>query len=138
MALLTIDEIKVGDSYAEEMVFDAETIAGFIQLTADTAGIHVHQSFSREKKFDDLVVHGFLLSVRFSRILGMELPGEHTVIGSVELNFHAPVYVGDRVKHMVTVTRILKPLGGVLLALRIEKANGAVCAEGKASCVFKN
>lgn len=132
-----MDEIEVGDSYTEEVIFDAETIAGFIRLTGDTAGIHVDQSFSQEKRFDDLVVHGFLLSVRFSRILGMELPGEHTVIGSVELKFHAPVYVGDRVKYTATVTRILKPLGAVLLALRIEKAGGAICVEGKATCVFK-
>lgn len=138
MALLTIDEIKVGDSYSEEVVFDAETVGGFIGLTGDRAGIHVDRIFSREKRFENLVVHGFLLSIRFSRILGMELPGEHTVIGSVELKFHAPVYVGDRVKYTATVTRILKPLGAVLLTLSIEKADGVVCVEGKTTCVFKN
>ncbi len=138
MALLTIDEIKVGDSYTEEALFDDETSARFIRLTGDRARVHVDRAFSREKKFEGLVVHGFLLSVMFSRILGMELPGEHTVIGSINLNFHAPVYVGDRVRYTVTVTRILEPLGAVLLSLRIEKANGAVCVEGKATCVFKH
>ncbi len=133
-----MDEINVGDSYSEEVVFDAETIAGFIQLTADTAGIHVDQSFSQEKRFENLVVHGLLLSVRFSRILGMELPGEHTVIGSIELKFHAPVYVGDKVRYTATVIRILKPLGTVLLSLRIEKSDLALCVDGKATCVFRN
>ncbi len=137
MALLSINDIQVGDSYSEEVLFDEETIARFITLTQDTARIHTNKTFSEQKGFDNLVIHGFLLSIRFSRILGMEIPGENTVIGSIELNFHAPVYVGDTVKYTVTVKRILHPLGTILLDLKIQKLNGTTCVEGKATCVFK-
>jgi acyl dehydratase len=109
----------------------------FAEITGDTAGIHVNRSFSEEKGFDGLVVYGLLLSAHFSRILGMELPGENTVIGSVDLNFHAPVYIGDSVTYTARVRRILRPLSSVLLDLRIEKSDGTLCVEGKASCVFK-
>ena len=138
MALLNIDDIQVGDRHVEEVTFDEEQFSSFINITRDTAGIHTNRAFSREKEFDNLVVHGFLLSVHFSRILGMELPGENTVIGSIDLKFHEPVYLGDVVSYSATVRRILQPLGSVLLDLEIKKSDGPVCVEGKTMCVFKS
>lgn len=137
MATLKIEEISVGDCYEEEKVIDKATILQFINMTKDTAGIHTNVEFSGERGFQDLVVHGFLLSINFSRILGMELPGENTVIGSLELHFHDPVYVGDSIRYSVTVKRILRPLGTVLLDLVIKKTDGTLCVEGKATCAFK-
>ncbi len=137
MALLTLDSIREGDSYSEKVLFDEERIISFIRISQDTAGIHTNQDFSEEKGFEDLVVHGFLVSIPFSRILGMELPGENTVIGTVNLKFHAPVYVGDTVKYSATVKRILTPLGTVLLDLAAQKHDGTICVEGSTSCVFK-
>ena len=138
MALLNIDDINVGDEYTEEIEFDEEQFASFISITRDTAGIHTNRDFSREKRFDDLVVHGFLLSVHFSRILGMELPGENTVIGTIDLKFHEPVYLGDVVRYRATVQRIIQPLGSVMLGLEIRKSSGSICVEGKTMCVFKD
>ena len=92
---------------------------------------------SADELHDALVVHGFLLSLHFSRILGMQLPGENTVIGTIDLKFHDPVYVGDTATFTATVTRILKPLGTVVLELLVTKQDGTKCVEGKTSCVFK-
>lgn len=136
--LLTIDDIKPGDVCTEVVDFTPEKTAAFLQLTRDTAGIHTVESFSREKGFDNLVVHGFLLSLQFSRILGMELPGENTVIGSIQLEFHEPVYVGDRVTFTATVRRIIKPMGVVALDLDVRKSDGTVCVQGKTTCAFKS
>lgn len=133
----SIDDAKVGDRYEERIVFDRDTLAGFIALTRDVAGIHTDRGFSSGKGFENLVVHGFLLSLHFSRILGMELPGEHTVIASIDLGFHEPVYLDDAVTYSAEVTRVLRPLRAVQLALRIEKSTGTLCVEGKSTCAFK-
>lgn len=137
MALLTLDDIKEGDSYSEEILFDKEKITSFILISQDSAGIHVDSDFSKEKGFQHLVVHGFLISIPFSRILGMELPGENTVIGNVSLKFHSPVYLGDMVKYTATVRRVLSPLGTVLLDLNVQKPDGTICVNGTTTCVFK-
>lgn len=137
MALLTLDSIKEGDSYSEEILFDKEKITNFIETSQDTAGIHINRDFSEEKGFQYLVVHGLLISIPFSRILGMELPGENTVIGNISLKFHAPVYLGDMVKYTATVKRILTPLGTVLLDLNVLKPDGTICVDGTTACVFK-
>jgi acyl dehydratase len=135
--LLTIDEITVGQTCTEEIEFTPELVAQFLRLTGDSAGIHTVESFSREKGFDGLVVYGFLLGVQFSRILGMRLPGENTVIGRIEMDFHAPVYIGETVTYQATVRRIIKPLGVVLLDLHVRKPDGTLCVEGKTTCAFK-
>ncbi len=137
MAILSVDEIKVGDSYSEKVHFDEEKVRQFVWFSEDSAGIHVDRSFSEQKGFDNLVVHGLLLSVQFSRILGMELPGENTVIGNINLEFHSPVYVGDTVEFLVTVRRVLKPLGTILLDLKVRKTDGELCIVGKTVCAFK-
>jgi 3-hydroxybutyryl-CoA dehydratase len=137
MALLTLEDIKEGASYSEDILFDKEKIASFIGVSRDSAGIHVDREFSNEKGFQHLVVHGFLISIPFSRILGMELPGENTVIGNISLKFHAPVYLGETVKYTATVKRVLLPLASVLLALNIQKLDGTVCVNGTTTCVFK-
>ena len=135
--LLTIDEITVGQTCTEVVEFTPERIAQFLRLTGDAAGIHTVPSFSRMKGFDGLVVYGLLLSVQFSTILGMQLPGENTVIGRIEMDFHAPVYIGDTVTYKATVRRIIKSLGAVALDLEVRKKDGALCVEGKTTCVFK-
>ena len=136
MAELTIDEINIGDEHAKTVLFDKERVLEFINFTQDTASIHIDKDFSNEKGFENLVVHGFGLSTIFSRILGLELPGENTVIGSLSLDFHKPVYVGDTVNYTVTVKRIVKPLGSVTLELKALKHTGEACVQGKAVCVF--
>lgn len=138
MTRLRLDQVSVGDAYSEEVQIDEAAVSRFVGLTEDRAGIHVDRAFSARQGFSGLVVHGFLLSSRFSRILGMELPGENTVIGSVELNFHSPVYQGDTVTYSATVRRVLAPLRSVLLDLRIVKADGTLCVAGRTTCVFKD
>jgi acyl dehydratase len=137
MRVDTIKDVIVGSKYTEKLYFDEKTVHRFINFTNDSAGFHVDQQYSVDRGFDDLVVHGFLLSTNFSRILGMELPGENTVIASLNLEFHEPVYVGDSVEYIVTVSRVMLSLGSVMLKLIINKKNGIVCVKGSASCFFK-
>jgi len=137
MARLAIEDIKVGDTYTEQVAFTPERTEQFLRLSRDTAGIHTDEAFSQQQGFETRVVHGFLVSLLFSRILGMELPGENTVIGTIQLEFHDPVYVGDVVTCTATVRRVIKPLGTVALDLEVRRQDGSVCVAGKTSCVFK-
>ena len=51
MAKLEIDEIEIGDSHSEEVLFDLSKIQHFIEFSNDSAGIHVNDLFSKEKGF---------------------------------------------------------------------------------------
>jgi 3-hydroxybutyryl-CoA dehydratase len=137
MAFLSLDDIRAKGSHAERVVFTQDQLSTFITLSRDTAAIHTDLAFATQKGFDGRVVHWFLAALPFSRILGMELPGEHAVIGSLHLDFRAPVYVGDDVLYTVTVTRIMAPLGTVALDLHALKSDRTACIDGKTTCVVK-
>jgi acyl dehydratase len=137
LAARNLDDIRSGDFYVESITLTAERVAQFIGLTRDHAGVHVDESFSQRIGYETNVVHGFLLCAYFSRILGMELPGEKAVIGSVKLEFHEPVYVGETVQYRAEVRRVLKPLGSVQLDLTIEGSGGKRAVLGSATCAFR-
>jgi 3-hydroxybutyryl-CoA dehydratase len=137
MALLSLDDIRAKGAHSERLAFTERDLQTFCIVSRDTAGIHMQADFARQKGFRDRIVHGFLAAVPFSRILGMELPGENAVIGSLQLEFRAPVYLGEEIEYTVTVGRVLAPLGTVVLDMRAAKADGTVCIEGKTTCVVR-
>lgn len=137
MAGLALDQLAAGMEHREVVRFDAERMNRFIAFTEDTAGIHTDVSFSRSLGYEREVVHGFALATVFSRILGMELPGEQTVIATMDLEFHVPVYLGDVVECIVRVERVVRPLRAVMLRLEIVKVGrGEKCVTGRSRCVF--
>ena len=133
----SIDDLQVGDRYVEDVVFTPEWTNRFLELSRDRSSVHVDADSAREQGYERLLVHGFLLGLAFSRILGMELPGEDAVIGSIDLKFHDAVYVGETVTYTTTVRRVLKPLATVALDLEARKADGTVCVAGGSTCVFR-
>ena len=57
----------------------------------------LRKDFAIQLGFKDRVVHGFLISSIFSAILGNELPGKHSVIRNINLNFINPLYSNDEI-----------------------------------------
>jgi acyl dehydratase len=131
-----LDEIRVGDSYAESVGFTTDRVDAFSALTGDFTGVHVEGGLPAQWGYSGRIVHGFLVSSFFSRILGTELPGAGAVIGSVSFQFHAPVYVGETVNFGVEVKRVLAPLRSVQLDMKVHNRAGARCVSGKATCVY--
>lgn len=133
---LAIDDIAVGDAVAQNLAFDQESLDAFIDLAQDRAGHHVDDLFARTHGLAGRVVHGLLLASRFSRLLGMYLPGENAVIQSLNLNYRAPVAVGQALRYTATVTRVVPSVGAVLLDLLIGGPDSdAVFVTGTSQCV---
>lgn len=137
MLTQSLGQLQVGDRYSETVTFDRRLVERYIRLSKDLSGIHVDRSYSQDLGYDELVVHGLLVGIPFSRMLGMHLPGPPAVIASVELDFHQPVYRGETVTYTVTVARLVPSLNSVMLDLAIAKESGSVCLKGRASCVFR-
>lgn len=135
--VLTISDVKDGDSWEESVCITQERLQQFIDLSADVALAHVDPNHARRMGFDRVLVHGFLVALPYSRILGMFLPGSMTVIHSIDLKMPAPVFVGDTITYRVEVTRVVAAVGSVLLGLTATNQDGVVVSQGKANCVFR-
>src|SRR5258708_20420010 len=104
----TIDGRTVGQSVREVVRFTAEAMDGFVRLSADNAPFHVSREAAKAGGFDGPIIHGMHLAMRFSRLLGLYLPGGATVIQKVNFNFLDPVYLDDDVTSSSTLAPTLQ------------------------------
>lgn len=102
----SIDEIFVGmsASYSQTITdFDVKQFAG---LSGDHNPVHVDEIYAENSRYKKRIAHGLISASFFSAIFGTKLPGKGCVYVSQNLNFIRPVYLGDTVTAIVTVTNV--------------------------------
>ena len=65
----------------------------FMTITGDKNPLHTNLEYAKEKGYSEKVVYGMLTSSILSTLAGMYMPGEHSLIHSVEINFVKPVFL---------------------------------------------
>jgi 3-hydroxybutyryl-CoA dehydratase len=120
----------------QDVIFSEEDVRLFAAVVADSAAVHFDSAFAQAQGYERPIVHGLLVASRFSRLMGMFLPGESSVIQSVQLNYRRPVYADTTVRYRVRVDRVVEAVGAIILILTATCADEIVC-EGKAQCVLR-
>lgn len=90
------DDICVGMKESFSVVVTQEMQDSFRSITGDVNPLHASKDFAQEKGYPDCAVFGMLTASFFSTLAGVYLPGEKSLIHSVEVKFSKPVYVGDK------------------------------------------
>ena len=130
-----LESLQAGQSVTQSVTFDKETVERFARLSGDGARVHNDPDFAADMGFEGPIVHGFLVGARFSRLLGMYLPGERSVIQTLQLNYRRPVPIGATVSYRVAVGRVAASVGAVILDLSVSDG-GESLVTGKSQCVF--
>jgi 3-hydroxybutyryl-CoA dehydratase len=79
-------------------------VTTFAQITGDTNPLHVDDEYARKGRFGRRVVHGMLTAGLISAVLGNKLPGPGCIYLSQQIEFLAPVFVGDTITAVVEVS----------------------------------
>ena len=89
------DEIEVGmvESFSRTITEQMQEM--FLQISGDENPLHNDADFAKEKGYIDKVVYGMLTASLFSTLAGVYMPGEKSLLQSVESKFVKPVYIGD-------------------------------------------
>lgn len=106
MKLAHIDDFHVGLSHTLTRTIDAKKVAQFIELCGDNNPIHHDEIYAAQTQFKRPISHGFLTASFFSPIFGLHLPGPGAIYVSHHLRFLKPVYVGDTVDIIATVSKV--------------------------------
>jgi acyl dehydratase len=133
---LHIKDLQIGDTVSQEVIFTNELKAAFQILANDNALVHSNAEFASAKGFQGPIIQGLCITARFSRLIGMYLPGEEALIESLDFKFRKPIYFGRSVNFHVKITRILSVLRVVRLGL-VAESDGVLCVEGVAQCVLR-
>ena len=106
MKLAHIDDFHVGLSHTLTRTIDAEKVAQFMELCGDENPIHHDETYAAQTQFKRPIAHGFLTASFFSPIFGLHLPGPGAIYVNHNLRFLKPVFVGDTVDIIATVSNV--------------------------------
>lgn len=91
----TFDEIEEGLTESFTRTITPEMQEMFLQISGDENPLHNDEDFAKAKGYENKVVYGMLTASLYSTLAGVYLPGERSLLQSVESKFVKPVYIGD-------------------------------------------
>ena len=90
------DALKIGDKAFFEKKVVNNDVDAFALISGDYNPIHMDEQYAIHANFKNRVVHGFFIGSLVSRLVGMELPGQHALLIKESLEFKQPAYIGDK------------------------------------------
>ncbi len=92
------EEIEIGMEESFEVRVTSEMMGLFFALTGDSNPLHTDEEFARKKGYASCVSYGMLTASFLSTLAGVYMPGERSLIHSVETKFVKPVFPEDVLK----------------------------------------
>jgi len=125
-------DLKIGDKFSTERYVTDELVRKFAEVSGDYNPIHLDEEFAKNTRFGKRIAHGMLSGAFISAVLGNEFKNRKIVYLSQTMRFTAPVFLGDTVTAMGTVTNIREDKGIVTLETVCTKQNGETVVTGEA------
>ena len=97
-------DLSVGMEEHFQVEITTSMLDSFRELTGDVNPLHEDGEYAKSKGYPDRVAYGMLTASFLSTLAGVYLPGEKSLIHSVESKFVKPVFPGDVLKVSGTVT----------------------------------
>ena len=102
----TIEQLQVGDTAQFAKTVSESDIYLFAGITGDLNPAHINEDYAKNTFFETRIAHGMLTASFISTVIGTMLPGPGTIYMRQEVNFLAPVKIGDTVNAIVEVLEI--------------------------------
>jgi 3-hydroxybutyryl-CoA dehydratase len=97
-------DFYVGEQASLTKTITKSDVNTFARLVGDMNPIYIDEEYACKSRFGRRVVHGTFTGGLISAVLGNKLPGPGAIYLSQQLEFLAPVFIGDTVTAVVEVT----------------------------------
>ena len=129
---LTIEALHVGQTAQFGKTISESDIYLYAGITGDQNPAHINESYARETFFKTRIAHGMLCAGLISTVLGNRLPGYGTIYIRQELNFLAPVRIGDTITARAEVVEIISAKNRIRLKTDCINQDGIRVIDGEA------
>jgi 3-hydroxybutyryl-CoA dehydratase len=126
-------DIQVGDQGSFSKTITEEDVLRFAEITGDFNPVHVDEEFAKNSLFKERIAHGFLSGALISTVFGTILPGPNTIYLSQELNFKAPVKIGDTITAECEVLEKKDSKKILKFKTEVKNQEGTVVLDGQAT-----
>jgi 3-hydroxybutyryl-CoA dehydratase len=128
----TIEEINLGDSAEFSKTVSEADIYLYAGVTGDFNPAHINEAYAKQTFFKGRIAHGMLSAGFISAVIANRLPGPGTIYIRQELNFLAPVRIGDTVTARVEVVERIPDKNRLLLRTTCVVEDGTAVVDGQA------
>ncbi len=128
------NNFKVGAVGTVTRQITDDVVREFALLSGDTQPLHLDDDYASQTRFGKRIAHGVLLVGMVSAVLGVEMAsdaGTNIFLG-LEVNFIAPVFIGDEVSTVCEVTDVREDKPIVTLSVACSNGRGDEVMTGKA------
>ncbi|MCC7365423.1 MAG: MaoC family dehydratase [Dehalococcoidia bacterium] len=133
--MATFEEIQLGQSASFTKTLSETDIYLFAGITGDMNPAHVDAVSAANGMFKQRIAHGMLTASFISTVIAMQLPGPGTIYAGQDLQFRAPVFIGDTVTARVEVSEKLDQRKWVKLKTEVTNQDGKVVVTGVATVI---
>ncbi|HTZ76655.1 MAG TPA: MaoC family dehydratase [Stellaceae bacterium] len=110
-----LEDLSVGMSARYARTVTEADLVLFSGISGDSNPVHMNATYAAKTRFKGRIVHGMLSASFLSTVIGMKLPGPGTIYLKQNLNFRAPVRIGDTVEATVTIADIVREKARIVL-----------------------
>ncbi|MBC8449481.1 MAG: MaoC family dehydratase [Chloroflexi bacterium] len=97
------NDFRIGERASFSKTVTEADVTTFAGLIGDFNPIHVDAEYARQSRFGRRVAHGMFTGGLISAALGNKLPGPGSIYLSQQIEFLAPVFIGDTITAVVEV-----------------------------------
>lgn len=117
------EDLYVGMKVSYEQEITEKDIFAFAELTGDCNPLHVDAEYAKSSNYQGRIAHGAFQVGLASAMLGMHLPGEKVLLGSINSRFPAPLYFPKRIKITGEISAWNRENLGGQLKVIVQEAN---------------
>lgn len=126
---------EIGRSSTLRREVTAEAIDAFAAVSTDTNPAHLDEAYAATTRFGRRIAHGMLAASYISAMLGTQFPGPGTIYMGQTLKFLKPVYVGDTLDVVVTVTGFRVDKAILTMDTTVTNQHGEKVVGGECVCL---
>lgn len=138
MNYYSIKDLSIGKRESFSVKITADMFDKFKEITKDVNPLHNDEFFAKNLGYSGRVAFGMLTASFLSTLAGVYIPGEKSLIHSVETKFIKPVYIGDSLEVIGEVIEKHEAVGQITLKVEIKNQNGEKVLRGKMKVGFLN
>jgi 3-hydroxybutyryl-CoA dehydratase len=128
----TINELKIGDVAEFSKTVSESDIYLYAGVTGDFNPAHINEDYAKQTFFKTRIAHGMLSAGFISTVIGNKLPGTGTIYVAQNLEFLAPVRIGDTITARVEIIDITDKKNRARLKTTCSNQEGTRVLDGEA------